>query len=245
MESSILEAINYVSRVSKQKVTIDSISSFLNSREATNLDNVSITTLLKEMQADGLINKHNRSINTDTTLRTPNPPQLEICTVPENQESQNNDNSINNSSVSMMHRSIAIPMNRTLPPTPSAGSNITPINTERLLSVNSPSLNTKLESLESKLCEKIMAMKSFFIDELQSLKNNKPTFQIRDFSGKIEEKIAMENKIKLFETENKLLKDDLSNEQKIIDTILMHNSKQYSSQNSIHLNENDTRKKTC
>ena len=84
-----------------------------------------------------------------------------------------------------------------------------------------------------------------FIDELQSLKNNKPTFQIRDFSGKIEEKIAMENKIKLFETENKLLKDDLSNEQKIIDTILMHNSKQYSSQNSIHLNENDTRKKTC
>ena len=243
MESSILEAINYVSRVSKQKVTIDSISSFLNSREATNLDNVSITTLLKEMQADGLINKHNRSINTDTTLRTPNPPQLEICTVPENQESQNNDNSINNSSVSMMHRSIAIPMNRTLPPTPSAGSNITPINTERLLSVNSPSLNTKLESLESKLCEKIMAMKSFFIDELQSLKNNKPTFQIRDFSGKIEEKIAMENKIKLLETENKLLKDDLSNKQKIIDTILMHNSKLIESQNSIHLNENDTRKK--
>ena len=112
------------------------------------------------MQADGLINKHNRPINTDTTLRTPTPPQVEIYTVPENQESQNNDNSINNSSVSMIHRSIAIPMNRTLPPTRSAGSNITPINTQRLLSVNSPSLNTKLESLESKLCEKIMAMKS-------------------------------------------------------------------------------------
>ena len=76
----------------------------------------------------------------------------------------------------MINRSIATPMNRTLPPTPSAGSNITPINTQRLLSVNNPSLNTKLESLESKLCWKIMAMK-YFIEEVQSLKNNKPTFQ--------------------------------------------------------------------
>ena len=164
MESSTLDAINYVSRVRKQKVTIDSISSFINSRGATNLDNASIATLLKEMQADGLINKHNRPINTDTVLTTPTPPRIETCTVPKNQESQNNDN--NDSSVSMINRSIATPMNRTLPPTPSAGSNITPINTQRLLFVNSPSLNTKLESLESKLCGKIIAMKSYFIEEL-------------------------------------------------------------------------------
>ena len=53
----------------------------------------------------------------------------------------------------MINRSIATPMNRTLPPTSSAGSNITPINTQYLLSVNSPSLNTKLESLESIIWE--------------------------------------------------------------------------------------------
>ena len=117
------------------------------------------------MQADGLIKKYNWSINTDTTLTTPTP-----SPIPKNQERQNNDNSINNSSVSMINRSIATPMNRTLPPTPSAGSSITPINTQRLLSVNSPGLNTKLESLKSKLCSKIMAMKSYFIEELQSLK---------------------------------------------------------------------------
>ena len=69
-----------------------------------------------------------------------------------------------------------------------------------------------------------MAMKSYFIEELQSLKNNKPTLQMRDFSCNTEEKTATENKIKLLETENKLLKDDLSNKQKMIDTILMHNS---------------------
>ena len=134
-------------------------------------------------------------------------------------------------------------MNRALPPTPSTGSNIAPINTQRLLSVNSPSLNTKLDSLESKLWGKIMTMKSYFIEELQSLKNNKPTFQMRDFSCNIEEKNAMENNIKLLETENKLLKYDLFNKQKIIDTILMHNSKLIERQNSIYLNENGTRKK--
>ena len=37
---------------------------------------------------------------------------------------------------------------------------------------------------------------------------------MRDFSSNIEEKIAMENKIKLLETQNKLLKDDLSNKKK-------------------------------
>ena len=167
MESSILEAINYVSRVRKQKVTIDSISSFPNSRGATNLDNASIATLLNKMQADGLIHKHNRPISADTTLPTPTPPEVQICTVLENQEIQNNDNSINNSSVSMINKSIATPMNRTLPPTPSTRSNITPINAQRLLSVDSPSLNTKLESLESKLCGEIKAMKSYFIEELQ------------------------------------------------------------------------------
>ena len=46
MESSIHEAINYVSRVRKQKDTIDSISSCLNSRGTTDLDNASIATLL-------------------------------------------------------------------------------------------------------------------------------------------------------------------------------------------------------
>ena len=46
-----------------------------------------------------------------------------------------------------------------------------------------------------------MAMKSYFIEEIQSLKNNKPTFQIRDFNCNIEEKIAME--IKRIREENK------------------------------------------
>ena len=36
------------------------------------------------------------------------------------------------------------------------------------------SLNDKLEALETKLCGKIMAMKSYFMDELRSCGNKKP-----------------------------------------------------------------------
>ena len=93
------------------------------------------------MQSEGLISKQNRPITTDTTLTTPTQVdictlsvQVEVWTVPENQKIQDNDNSINDSSVTMINRSIAKQMNRTLPPTSSARPNITSINTQPPLS---------------------------------------------------------------------------------------------------------------
>ena len=44
--------------------------------------------------------------------------------------------------------------------------------TSRVLTIGNSSLNTKFESLESKLCGDIITIKSYFIDELQSLKND-------------------------------------------------------------------------
>ena len=49
-----------------------------------------------------------------------------------------------------------------------AGINIIP----PILTIGNSSLNTKFESLESKLCGDIITIKSYFIDELQSLKND-------------------------------------------------------------------------
>ena len=43
---------------------------------------------------------------------------------------------------------------------------------ETLNSVISSSFSSQLDSLEAKLCDKIMAMKSFFMDELQTIKMN-------------------------------------------------------------------------
>ena len=95
------------------------------------------------------------------------------------------------------------------------------------------SLNAKLESLESKLCGEIMAMKSHFMDELRSLKQESPVKIKRD--NEIEEVTTLRNRIKLLEIENQLLKDDVSNKEKFISTILEFNSKL---SNNIDINVN-------
>ena len=68
-----------------------------------------------------------------------------------------------------------------------------------------------------------MAMKSHFMDELRSLKQERPDKIKRD--NEIEEVTTLRNRIKLLEIENQLLKDDVSNKQKFISTILEFNSK--------------------
>ena len=49
MEKLILEAINYISKISKKKVTVDSISSYITNNGAHNIDCSSITETLKQM----------------------------------------------------------------------------------------------------------------------------------------------------------------------------------------------------
>lgn len=45
----MLEAINYVSKISIQKVRVNSISAFLNNKVANSFDNYSIMKTLQEM----------------------------------------------------------------------------------------------------------------------------------------------------------------------------------------------------
>ena len=68
-----------------------------------------------------------------------------------------------------------------------------------------------------------MAMKSFFTDELQTMKNESlKSATIRNTSTNIDHgKVnSLQTKIKLLEKENKPLKDDIKNKQKLIDSIL-------------------------
>ena len=102
-----------------------------------------------------------------------------------------------------------------------AGINTTP----RVLTIGNSSLKAKFESLESKLCGKIIAMKSYFIDELRSLRNETNINKEQDCNINTEETTTLKNKIKLLELENKLLKDDVTNKRKFIDASLQHNSK--------------------
>ena len=158
------------------------------------------------MQAKGLINKSNRLISPKTPVSNPSPAQVSPDPV--------NDTSINDSIDKSLNKSIPPSINRSLPPTPIANVNTTP----RLLSISNSTLNAKLESLESKLYGKIIAMKSYFTNELQSLKNEAPGSENKDSDNNFGGKTVLENKIKLLELENKLLKDGISNKQKFTDT---------------------------
>ena len=120
-----------------------------------------------------------------------------------------------------MNKTFPLLPNRSLPTTPPTTANTTP----RLFSIDNSTLNSKLESLESKLYGKIVAMKQFFMDELQSLKRETQLSQTMDSCNEFEDRNILENKIKMLEFENNLLKNDNSNKQKFIDTILEHNGK--------------------
>ena len=76
-----------------------------------------------------------------------------------------------------------------------------------------------LDNLESKLCEKIMVMKSYFMDELHSVTNNSSTTSDslstnpRSTNNNVDKNsVTSLNKTRLLEPENKLLKGYLCNE---------------------------------
>ena len=78
MDNLILEAIHYISKISKEKVTEDSISTYLNNKGAHNIDNRSIIEILKQFQGKGLINQLYRPTDTAITSKAPHSTPLTI-----------------------------------------------------------------------------------------------------------------------------------------------------------------------
>ena len=108
---------------------------------------------MKQLQGKGLIY---RPIDTVVISKAPHstPSQSVISPIVENHVNDTSDNDIINKPIPSI--------NRSLPATQMVGTNSTP----RALTIGNSALNTKFESLESKLCGEIIAMKSYFIDEL-------------------------------------------------------------------------------
>ena len=67
----------------------------------------------------------------------------------------------------------------------------------RVLTIGNSSLSAKFESLESKLFGEIISVKSYFIDELRSLKNETSINKEQDCNINTEETTTLKNKIKL------------------------------------------------
>ena len=108
------------------------------------------------MQNKGVINKLYRPIEaSNTTSKTPQ------FTPSQSKAPPAEENYFITISVSI-NKSILMPLNRSLPATPFVEPNTIP----RVLSIGNSSLNANLQALETTLCGRIMAMKSYFMDEL-------------------------------------------------------------------------------
>ena len=166
-----------------------------------------------------MINQFYRPIGLDRP-RHYTPLQFVISPISENHVHDTNDNDIATSVNDIINKPIPS-INRSLPMTQVAGIYTTP----RVLTTGNSSLNAKFKSLESKLYGEIIAIKSYFTDKLRSLKNETTVNKEQDCDTNTEETTSLKNKIKLLELKNKLLKDNITNKQKFIYTLLLHNSK--------------------
>ena len=70
MDTQMLEAISYIRNVSKKKVTIDKIVTYLNNAGASNWDKESVEANLKEMETKGTINENYKPLLTDFVEET-------------------------------------------------------------------------------------------------------------------------------------------------------------------------------
>ena len=138
IDTLILEAIHYISKTSKKKVTDDSLSTYLNNKGAHNIGNKSINEILKHLHGKGLINQIYRPTDTAITSKAPHytPSQSVISPIAENHVNDTSDNDI----INKPNPSI----NRSLPTTLMVGINTI----GRVLTIGNSSLSAKFESLE-------------------------------------------------------------------------------------------------
>ena len=88
----------------------------------------------------------------------------------------------------------------------------------------------QLQNLENKFIGKIFAFKSYFMDEILSLKDQIKDYKINDnvqelSIEKSEDLILLRERVKYLKSENRFLKDDIFNKQKLIDKLLENNNK--------------------
>ena len=152
MDTQMLEAINYIRNVSKKKVTIDRIVTYLNNAGASNWDKESVEANLKEMQTKGIINENYKPL---ITLLLDSPDfssiQDDVCITP-----QVDFDVISGTTNPVIPTHISDPTIAT----PNIGSFVTPCTPQPFHSnsVISSSFSSQLDSLEAKLCDQIIAM---------------------------------------------------------------------------------------
>ena len=157
MDTQVLKAINYIRNISKKEVT------YLNNAGASNWDKESVEANLKEIQTKSIIKENDKPLITLSS----NSSNVSVIQDDVFLTSQEVDCCVISATANLV-----IPAH-TSDPAINTGSFVT-LCTPRPFhsnSVISSLFSLKLDSLAAELCGKSMAIKSFFMDELNTIKN--------------------------------------------------------------------------
>ena len=216
IENQILKAINHIKYICKKKPCTLKIYNYLQNNYASNFDYHSVEAKLNELKANGIIDDSYKIINPiQEVMNFVTEDEVTICS--EYSEDEPND------------------PHRTVTSTKITGHEITAqvVNKSTTEDPKESDINVikgQLQNLENKLVGKILALKSYFMDEILSLKDQIKDYKINDnvqepSIEKSKDLILLRERVKYLESENKFLKDDIFNKQKPVDKLLENNNK--------------------
>ena len=158
----ILKAINHIKYAVRKNLVLFKIFNYLQNNYASNYDYQSAEVKLSELKSNGIIDDSYKIINLMQELMT-FATEDEVIIYSENSEDESND----------PHRTATSPKINT----PEITTPVVNISTTQ-----DPQNVTKkqLQSLENKLFRKILALKSYFMDEIFSLKDEIKAYKIND-----------------------------------------------------------------
>ena len=216
IENQILKAINHIKYISKKKHCTLKIYNYLQNNYASNFDYHSVEAKLNELKANGIIDESYKIINPIQEVMN-FVTQDEVTTCSENSEDEPND------------------PYRTVTPTKIIVTEITAqvVNKSATEDPKESDINVikgQLQNLENKLVGKILALKSYFMDQILSLNDQIKDYKINDnvqelSIEKSKDLILLRERVKYIKSENTFLKDDIFNKQKLIDKLLENNNK--------------------
>ena len=207
-----MKAINHIKYISKKKPCTLKIFNYLQN----NYSYHSVEAKLNKLNSNGIIGDSYKSINPIQEVIN-FVTEDEVIMYSENSEDESND------------------PHRTATPPKITGHEITTqvVNISTTQEPKKSDINVtkvQLQNLENKLVGKMLAFKSYFMDEILSLKGQIKDYKINDnvqelSTEKSEDLILLRERVKYLESENKFLKDDIFNKQKLIDKLLENNNK--------------------
>ena len=247
MENLISESIRHIKEVNRKKVSLDNIMNRIKKASATVIDNKSLTLELEQMITKGLIDQNykilireNRQINTE-----PSPNKISFTIVGRNTDQET---AITNESlpfiVSQDTPVIKSKSTTTCKNIENTDESLTFVNSQttpviKTTSDTSYDMRNSPTALEvDNLRANIMAIKSFFMNEIYDLRQEISSLQLKRQQEKLnqsgsnnvcekDEKIIIEDlktKLDFYQRENQLLKDEAMAKQPTIETILYQNN---------------------